>query len=169
MLCALGLAALDAVLLALLSRTDETLSDTAHGLPLGTALPTFAATAVDGSSVTERHAFGKLVLFLGTRCNPCLALARELQGAELADRAALLVIVADRGDEPDDANLLSELAFMPPAQVVHDRTRALTERLAMPGVAFAYGVDRRGSIRAKRTVRSLAVMRRVLRLRSLHR
>jgi len=157
--CALGLAALDGILLAVLARTEENPSDTEHGLPLGTAFPAFEALALDGSSVTETHAFGKLVLFLGTQCQPCHQLARELEGAEPQERAWLLTIVADRGEDPPGADLLSELAFLPASRVIRDRARFLTERLAMPGLPFAYGVDRRGSIRAKRAVRSLETLR----------
>jgi len=156
---AVGLAAVDGVLLAVLARTEENLSDTDHGLPLGTALPTFEAVALDGSSVTEQHAFGKVVLFLGTRCQPCHQLARELRQTEPDERATLLTIVADRGEDPPDADLLSELAFLPGSGVIHDRARLLTERLAMPGLPFAYAVDLRGSIRAKRAVRSVETLR----------
>jgi hypothetical protein len=157
--CALGLAALDGVLLAALARKEESLSDTEHGLPLGTAIPAFEAVALDGSSVTEQHAFGKVVLFLGTQCQPCHQLAHELRRAQPAERASLLTIVADRGDDPPGADILSELDFLPGSRVIHDRPRFLTERLAMPGLPFAYAVDRRGSIRAKRAVRSVETLR----------
>lgn len=166
---AAGLAALDALLLAVLARTEEPLSDTAHGLPLGTDLPAFTALAVDGSPLSEHDAYGKLVLFLGTRCPSCQPLARELQRAEAQDWPTLLTVVVDRGADSADASLLAELAFLPAFRLVHDRTRALSARLAMPGIPFVYAIDRRGRIRAKKAVRSIETLRAVARATGLHR
>jgi hypothetical protein len=164
----LGLSAIDGLLLAVLARTEEPLSDTAHGLPMGTDLPVFTAHATDGSVITERDAFGKLILFLGTRCPSCHVIARELQQAQ-GDRPTLLTVVADRGADTGGSDLLADLAFLPASQLVHDHTRAVTERLAMPGIPFVYAIDSGGRVRAKRAVVSIETLRAAARATGLQR
>ena len=155
----LGVAVANAVTIALLARVEEPVSDTASGLPLGAPIPEFRCVDVRGHTLTEKDVFGKLVLFLGTRCSACPDVARQLREADASERALIVVVVANRGEDVTKIDLIRELTDLPGIVVVDDESRLVVERLAVPGVPFAYAIDRTGHVRAKRAVRSIETLR----------
>lgn len=155
----LGVVAINAATIALLARVEEPVSDTASGLPLGALIPEFRCVDVRGQAVTDKDVLGKLVLFLGTRCSACPDVARQVREASASERALILVVVANRGEDVTKIEMMRELTDLPGLVVVDDESRLVVERLAVPGVPFAYAIDRTGHVRAKRAVRSLETLR----------
>ncbi len=144
----LGLANTAVLLLLVRIASQEPAMETQKGLPLGSALPAFDTTALDGTRVTEKDATSHLVLFLGASCRPCHQVARELATAETKLLAQLFILVT--GDAPRlGDNLFDLLAFMPRNVVAHDPRRELADRLGMPGTPFVYAIDPTGRVRAK--------------------
>lgn len=159
-LLALGFAAVDGVLIALLARPEreDPASGTRFGLPLGAGLPPFAGTTLAGTSLCDADARGRLLLFVGNACHSCHPLVADLATLDSRERSGLLVIVVDPSPA-DGTNLADALAFMPPSQVSLDPARQIADRVAMPGVPFLYAIDLSGRVRAKSAVSSAELVR----------
>lgn len=159
-LVALGSAAVDAVLIALLARPDQpdAASGTRFGLPLGAGLPPFTGTAVDMTRVTDADARGRLLLFVGNACHSCHPLVADLATLDARERSGLLIIVVDRAPAAG-ADLADALTFMPRSQVMLDPVREIADRMAMPGVPFLYAIDLSGRVRAKSAISSAVLVR----------
>ncbi len=167
---ALGLAAVDGVLIALLARSpedDSGASGTRFGLPIGAALPSFVANACNGRQVTEASAHGRLLLFVGNDCHSCHPLVAELAAIDSRERSGLLIIVVDPVSKGHD-NVVQALAFMPQQLVIYDPAREIADRLAMPGVPFLYAIDLHGRVRAKHAVFSAELVRSLVKFTIAH-
>lgn len=155
----LGVAVINALTIALLARVEEPASDTAFGLPLGAPIPEFECVDIRGNALTEKDVFGRLVLFLGTRCSACPDIATQVCETSALERALILVVVVNRGEDLAKVEMMRELTDVPGLVLVDDLSRRITERLAVPGVPFAYAIDGTGHVRAKRAVRSIETLR----------
>lgn len=145
---ALSVANTAAIVVILRTSVSDPSMGTRQGLPLGAALPAFAATAQDGRTISDADARGALLLFLGAGCRSCHAVAAELQALEPALIPRLVVSVVDEPAQGSD-DLFTKLDFVRPSEVFADPQRHVADRLAVPGTPFVYAVDRQGRIRAK--------------------
>lgn len=112
----------------------------------GDAFPALANAGLNGPLPATA---GEVVLvdFWASWCAPCKASfpAMAKLHAELAPRG--LVIVAVSVDEKESAYAAFVKKLAPPFAVVHDRTHALVQQVAVPTMPTSYLLDRAGRVR----------------------
>lgn len=113
-----------------------------QGPPLGSPLPDFAGTTMDGTAVTAGHLRGRdvILLLLSGGCPPCEALVAELQREGTRMLEAGLVIVADLGDGP-------RLTVPEDVDVVLQKDQQVSKVLLVSATPFALAIDASGVIR----------------------
>jgi thiol-disulfide isomerase/thioredoxin len=116
------------------------------GLPVGTVVPEFEATTVDGDEVTLAGR-RSLVAFYSTSCPGCEAQAPDFAAAagELAEQGLQVVPVLMENGSPREGSAVRELLGLTGRLVVENGTGGLAAVFATRATPsyFAVGPDRR--------------------------
>lgn len=124
------------------------------GLPIGAAVPPFAASTANGSAFSDADLRGKisLVLFLSSGCPPCGVLADELSDAEAIPGTRLLVVLNDRSE-------CLELGLSSALPIAYQRNGEVSRAFQTTATPHAFLVDSRGVILASGTPNSRKALR----------
>lgn len=155
---ALALAGMNSVLLLLVVREVGVLKiagSRKSGLRFNTRLPQLTALSLAGTTITSEQIWGRVLLFVSPECERCHDLASDLSRLAPDGIPPLVVGVSSRG-EPEEAQLRTEFAFLPPDRIFVDPKREIFGELEVPGTPYAYVVNGSGRIRGSGVVGSVA-------------
>jgi thiol-disulfide isomerase/thioredoxin len=117
------------------------------GLPPGTAIPSFAATAVTGEEISPQTlgATGTpaLLLFTSPHCGPCATLMPAVAAWQQEHVERLSIVLASSGSEDD---VREEATRHGLTHVLHDRDHELYERFQANGTPSAVLLSPDGTI-----------------------